>query len=300
MNLRLLTPVVAAGLLCTSAVLWGQDARERHVLVSISGRNDAPTTGLTADAFDVREDGKTVEVARVAAAPPPTHLALVFDDSGALGSLSVIQPLRESLKNIVTTVSKTMPQTQIALVGAGDPPIMRTPFTGDLAKFGPTIDQFSPRAQAGGSLMEAINMTLSDLQQRKAVRPVVLVFVAEDSAETARVKPNVIEAALKSSGASLWTLVYESQKRGDDMEVTQAMGDRSAVVSDIAKRSGGVERRMNSTQMIPTTFDRVMTLITSRYQVTYLRPAGATAAPRNFEVRSRKGGTVAAPRWAPQ
>ena len=39
-------------------------------------------------------------------------------------------------------------------------------------------------------------------------------------------------------------------------------------------------------------------MIGSRYEVTYRRPEGATGAPRNFEVRSRKGGTVAAPRWA--
>jgi len=43
-----------------------------------------------------------------------------------------------------------------------------------------------------------------------------------------------------------------------------------------------------------------MTMIGSRYEVTYLRPEGSTSAPKTFEVRSRKGGTVAAPRWAGQ
>ncbi len=300
MNFRFIAPVIAVALLGSTGLIARQDARERQVLVSVSGRNDAPTAGLPAEAFDVREDGKSMEVARVALAAPPSHLALVFDDSGALGSLSVIQPLRESLKQIVAAVSKAMPQTQVALIGGGDPPMMRTPFTADLAKFGPSIDQFSPRAQAGGGLLEAISMTLADLQQRKAERPVVIAFAAEDTTESARVKPNAIEAALKASGASLWALVYETQKRGDDLEITQAMGDRSAVLSDISRRSGGLERRMNSPQTVPQAFDRVMTLIASRYQVTYLRPAGATAPPRNFEVRSRKGGTVAAPRWAGQ
>jgi hypothetical protein len=277
-----------------------EDPRARQVLVSITGRNDLPTAGLTADAFDVREDGKTVQVTAVAAAPPPTHLALVFDDSGSLGSLGVIQSLREVLKNVAATVGKSMPGTQVALIGAADPPLMRMPFTPDLTKFGPIVDQFSPRAQAGGALLETINMTLGDLQQRKAARPVLIVFAAEDTTEGARVKPNVIEASLKASGASLWSLIYESRKTGDDMEVTQAMGDRSAVLSDIGKRSGGVERRLNSPQSLPQAFDRVLTMIASRYQVTYQRPAGATAAPKNFEVRSRKGGTVAAPRWAGQ
>jgi hypothetical protein len=193
-----------------------------------------------------------------------------------------------------------MPGTQVALVGAADPPMMRMPFTADMAKLGVIVEQFSPRAQAGGTLLEAIHMTLGDLQQRKAARSVVVVFAAEDTSESARVKPNAIEAALRASGASLWALVYESRKTGDDMEVTQSMGDRSAVLSDIGKRSGGVERRLNSPQSLAPAFERVLTMIASRYEVTYLRPAGSTSAPKNFEVRSRKGGTVAAPRWAGQ
>jgi hypothetical protein len=297
---RPITLGVAVALLSAPVLLARQDARERQVLVSITGRNDVPTTGLTAADFDVREDGKSVEVVRVAPAPPPSHLALVIDDSAALSSLGVVTSLRDALKAVIATVATSMKGTQVALVGTADPPLMRMAFTGDLSKADSVIEQFSPRSGAGGALLEALSLTLNDLQQRKATRPVVLVFLAEDSSENARVKPNVIEAALKAGGASLWTLAYESRKTGDDMEITQGMGDRSAVVSDINRRSGGVERRMNSPQSLAQAFSRMIAMIGSRYEVAYLRPAGATAAPRNFEVRSRKGGTVAAPRWAGQ
>jgi len=297
---RFVASAVAIALLSAPALLARQDARERQVLVSITGRNDVPTTGLTAADFDVREDGKSVEVVRVAPAPPPSHLALVIDDSGTLNSLGVVTSLREALKAVIATASTSMKGTQVALIGAADPPLMRMPFTADLSKAEAAIEQIGPRSGADGALLETLSMTLNDLQQRKAVHPVVVVFLAEDSSENGRVKPNAIEAALKASGASLWTLAYESRKTGDDMEITQSVGDRSAVVSDINRRSGGVERRMNSPQSLAQAFNRMITMIGSRYEVTYLRPAGATAAPRNFEVRSRKGGTVAAPRWAGQ
>ena len=297
---RFVASAVAIALLSAPTLLARQDARERQVLVSITGRNDVPTAGLTAADFDVREDGKSVEVARVAPAPPPSHLALVIDDSGALNSLGVVTSLREALKAVIATASTSMKGTEVALIGAADPPLMRMPFTADLSKASAMIEQLSPRSGGGGALLETLSMTLNDLQQRKAPRPVVLVFLAEDTTESARVKPNAIEAALRASGASLWTLSFESRTTGGDMEITQSMADRSAVVSDINRRSGGVERRMNSPQSLAQAFSRMITMIGSRYEVTYLRPAGATAAPKNFEVRSRKGGTVSAPRWAGQ
>ncbi len=297
----LIASAVALALLSGPPLLAArQDARERQVLVSITGRNDVPTAGLTAADFDVREDGKSVEVVKVAPAPPPSHLALVIDDSPTLGSQGLVQFVREALKGVVATAGTSMKGTQVALIGSADPPMMRMPFMADLSKAAAAIDQLSPRAGAGGALLETLSVTLGDLQQRKAARPVILVVLAEDSSENGRVKPNAIEASLKASGASLWTLSFESRQTGGDMEISQSMADRSAVASDISRRSGGAERRFNSPQSLAQAVSRMITMIGSRYEVTYLRPAGATAAPRNFEVRSRKGGTVAAPRWAGQ
>ena len=52
----------------------------------------------------------------------------------------------------------------------------------------------------------------------------------------------------------------------------------AAVVSDVSRRSGGAERRMNSPQSLAQAVSRMVTMIGARYEVTYLRPAGATAA----------------------
>jgi hypothetical protein len=296
---RLIAPVVALALVSAPALLARQDARERQVLVSITGRNDVPTTGLTAADFDVREDGKSVEVARVAPAPPPSHLALGLDDSGAVAGLGVVPALRESLKIVINAVANTMKGTEVAVIGGADPSMMRLAFTADLMQAVPVVNQFGPRPQAGGTLLEALGMTVADLQQRKAARPVVVMFSAEDSSEAARVRGNTLESAVRASGASLWAVVLQARTTGDALGLSNT-GDRAMVLADVTKRSGGGERRVTSPQGVTQAFERVMTMIGARYEVTYLRPAGAKEAPRNFEVRSRKGGTVAAPRWAGQ
>jgi hypothetical protein len=296
---RLVLSVAAVTLLSVPILSAPQDPRERQVFVSITGRNDAPTTGLTAEAFDVRYDGKSVEVVRVAPAPPPSHLALVLDDSGAVGGLGVVPALRESMKIAINMVANTMKGTEIAVIGGADPPMMRLAFTADLMQAVPVVNEFGPRPQAGGTLLEALSLTIADLQQRKAARPVVVLFSAEDSSEAARVRGNTLEGAVRTSGASLWAVVLQAKTTGDTLGLGNT-GDRAMVLADVTKRSGGVERRVNSPQGVTQAFERVMTMIQSRYEVTYLRPADAKGAPRNFEVRSRKGGTVSAPRWAPE
>jgi hypothetical protein len=294
---RFALSIMAVGVLASVGLIASQDARERQVLVSISGRDDAPTEGLTADAFDVRYDGKTVDVVRVAPAPPPSHLALVLDDSGAIGGLGVVPALRESMKIAINMVANRMKGTEVAVIGSADPPMMRLPFTAELMKAVPVVNEFGPRPQAGGTLLESLSLTIADLQQRKAARPVIVVFSAENSSEAARVRGNTLENALRESGASLWAVVFQARATGDELELSDS-GDRAMVLGEVTRRSGGLERRINSPQGLTQAFERVLTMIASRYDVTDLRPAGATGAPRNFEVRSRKGGTVAAPRWA--
>jgi hypothetical protein len=203
------------------------------------------------------------------------------------------------MKIAINAIANTMKGTEVAVVGGADPPMMRLAFTGDLMQAVPVVNEFGPRPQAGGTLLEALSLTIADLQQRKAARPVVVMFSAEDSSEAARVRGNTLEAAVRASGASLWAVVLQARTTGDTLGLSNT-GDRAMVLADITKRSGGGERRVNSPQGVTQAFERIMTMIGSRYEVTYRRPEGATGAPRNFEVRSRKGGTVAAPQWAPE
>jgi hypothetical protein len=160
---------------------------------------------------------------------------------------------------------------------------------------------------------------------------VIVAFLVEDNLEIAERKGEVAEAAVKNSKASLWSIVLQPQMRsnmgpaqeaeadlgrGDagrslgqitasmremaDAEDVNRLRDRGFVTGDVSRRSGGVERRAGSKQDIPRMFTRVLTMISSRYEVTYARPAGAPV-PKRFEVRLQgKSGTVAAPQWAAQ
>ncbi len=167
---------------------------------------------------------------------------------------------------------------------------------------------------------------------RNAPRPAIVAFLLEDNKEVAERKGEVVEAQVKASGASLWSIVLQPQMRsqmapvagdapaggfggrgGTDMslgDLTSMMNesasaedvnklrDRGYVMGDVSRRSGGVERRVGSKQDVGRMFTRVLTMISQRYAVTYARPAGAPV-PKKLEVRLQgKSGTVAAPQWA--
>jgi hypothetical protein len=292
--------VTSLALLCLPVLSARQDVRERQVLVSVTGPNDVFTAGLGPDAFDVREDGQSVEIVRVAPAPPPSHVALVFNDPGVFnafnwrGNEDRVLQLREALTAAIGAVATELNGTQVAIFVGADP---LPGFSADLAQAALAVSQLGPRAR--GTILDALSLALGELQKREASHPVVVMLRGEG--DPARVRRTTLEDSVRKAGASLWGVVLETR-------TTEAAPPWPAitplswgtVLSDVTRRSGGVERRVNSMPGVLAALERVIGMAASRYEVTYRRRAGASVAPRNLEVRLRTGGSVAGPRWASQ
>ena len=88
--------MTAIAVLAFSAVLVAQrEIAQRHVYVRVIDAKGAPVTTLTPADLVVREDDIAREIVRVAAAPPPTHLALLVDNTAEAQKL--LTELRGSL-----------------------------------------------------------------------------------------------------------------------------------------------------------------------------------------------------------
>ena len=78
------------GRLAVGAALAAQrEIAQRHVYVRVTDAKDAPVTTLTPADFVVREDDVAREIVRVGAAPPPTHLALLVDNTNEAQQLLI-------------------------------------------------------------------------------------------------------------------------------------------------------------------------------------------------------------------
>src|SRR5215467_5250677 len=58
-----------------------RETREKHLLVTATGKDDTPIKDLSAADLKLREDGVAREILKVAPASAPMQIALLVDDS---------------------------------------------------------------------------------------------------------------------------------------------------------------------------------------------------------------------------
>ncbi len=269
-----------------------RETRQQHVIVSVLDSSDAPVANLAAGDFVVREDGVAREVIGVATAAPPSHLALLVDDSQATDGLTV--DLRAGLTSFVNTVMGTSPAPAVRLATFGDRPTTRVEFSTTVGALHAGIDRIFARPGSGAMFMDAIVETCRDLRTRKAERPVIVAFVAEAGPEFSDQSERQIADVLRETGVTLWTVTLESRSGPGTSDGNR---QRAIVVGDVVRRSGGLNKPVLSKQGLDPAFQAVAKAITSRYDVTYGR-LESLVPPTKLDVSLRQGShRVLAPGW---
>lgn len=290
-GLGLVVPVTPGIGLAAGERVPQRQLRERSVVVSVTS-GDTPVTNLAATDFVVREDGLSREVVRVAPAPPPSHVALLVDDSVA--SQSSLQYLRSSLKLFVKAMAAASPAPQMSLMTFGERPTRRTDFTPNAEIIDRAVDRIFPITGSGAYFLEAILETTKHIALRTAERPVIVAFVAEDGPEFSNILQRDIAAALQKSGASLWTVVLQG---GTQSLASSAARERAMVLSEGTRDSGGLNKVVLTPQALDSSLTTLAQSILARHLVTYGRPE-SLIPPERVEVEVKRPGVrVHAARW---
>jgi hypothetical protein len=270
-----------------------RQSREQHAYVSVLGSNDAPIAAPPADAFAVREEGIAREVLRVTPAPPPSHLVLLVDDGQATDQLTL--DLRTALKSFVTALPPAGSGPVVRLATFGDRPTTRVEFTTTSDALLRSIAGLFPRPGAGGTFLEAIVDSCKAFKTRSATRPMIVAFVAESGIEYSNETHTRVSEALQSTGASLWSVVLQD-RNGQTM--SEANRERSIVLGDVSRRSGGFSKTVLSKQALDSAFTTMAAAIKGQVDVAYGRPE-SMIPPKKIEVTLRQGGQrVIASEWA--
>lgn len=284
--------LVAAATLAVPATAQ-REMRDRHVFVSVTDKNDAPVPGLTVKDFTVREDGVAREILKVEPAAAPMQIALLGDDSQALGPQ--VNEMRLALADFVKQMLAANPETTISVYSFGERSTVLSPFTADRAALQKAVDRFFPRPGGGAYMLDAILDAAKALKKREAPRGAIVAFTVESGVEFGTARADQITKALKDANASLWTIVLQGHSPQPTADEER---ERQLVLHDVATASGGGNKMELSKLGIAPGFAWVAAALTHAYDITYSRP-DALIPPTKLDVRAKPAGTSTwAPHWA--
>jgi len=149
---------------------------EQSLFVSVIRRGE-PVLDLTADEFVVEEDGERRDVLRIERAEEPMHVAILVDDSRGL--VQNLSHIRNGLNELLDALPEGQ---QIALLTFGGDQVRTiVDYTSDKGRLREEVTRYAAFSESSAYLMNALAGTAIDLDQRGALRPVIILITGEDA-----------------------------------------------------------------------------------------------------------------------
>lgn len=269
--------------------------KTRTLYASITDKAGVPAADLTAADITVREDNQSREIVSVKRAAAPMTVALLMDNSHVIQGMT--QELRIGMTNFVTTLLKQSPDSTISLATFGDRPTPLRDFTSSVAVLTKDTRSIFPVTGSGSYLLDAIIDATKALKKVDSPRKMIVAFVDENGEEFSNQNRQQVFEAAKASGASVWIVVLQGS--GPALETSEGR-DRSAVIGDLTRQSGGTALTILNKQGLPDKMIHVANLLANQFEITYGRP-DALIPPSKLELSvAKKNLTIAAPRWTGQ
>ena len=302
------TSSLCLAVVCSMASAWAQSPREaelargltRTVYVTVTDKEGAPVTDLTADDFVVKEGGKNRDVVAAALTSVPMRIAIIVDDNGTGIFRYAVANFIERLQDRAEFSLSTINVQQMKLVD----------FTANTGELTGAIGRLAarPAANDGGQLLEGIYDTAKDFQKRVARRPVIVALTVGGEEHSTVPAHHVIDE-LQKSGASLHVIAVNSsalrgtavaQKPGalleENMNLSEVLGDGST-------QSGGSRGEIVASAGIVAGLQQLAEELRTQYAVSFSRSDPPKSSDK-LNVSVKRGGlTVRAPvrlRRAPQ
>jgi hypothetical protein len=284
---RAVVGIVSAALVCLTVAPHAQQstrsARQRAVVVTVVDRDGKAITDIGPDQFTVREDGVAREVLGVGKPTDPMSVVLLIDTSDGIQPL--VPDIRKGLENFGKTMFDKQPGVSISTMSFGERPTLEADFATTSVGYQSGINKIFARTGSGSYFLEAITEAVKSLKKRQAARPVIVAFVSETSPEFSSQTRDQIAAVLKSVGAQLWVAVLE----GRGTNLSEEERNRSAVIGDVTKLSGGTSDMLLSRLAIAQKIGDIADRLTSQIVLTYSRPE-SLIPPERVEVAVKQDG----------
>jgi hypothetical protein len=221
----------------------------------------------------------------------PMALALLIDNSHITQAMT--QDLRIGMTAFVTSLLKASPDTTMSIATFGDRPTPVRDFTSSVAVLTKDTGRVFPVTGSGSYLLDAIIDATKALKKIDSPRKVIVAFVDESGEEFSNNARQQVFDAAKASGASVWIVVLQGS--GPATQTTEGR-DRSAVIGDLPRQSGGMTLTILNKQGLPDKMTHLADVLAHEFEITYGRP-DQLIPPSKLEVTVAKNLNIAAPRW---
>jgi VWFA-related protein len=247
-----------------------------------------PVTGLTAENFEIRDNGMRQQVRLVSLDAVPVTVLLVFDTSASVAG-EALGHLKAAGHAVLDGLR---PGEQAALVTFNQEVVVRVPPDADLARVREELDRI--RARAATALYDAAYVGFA-LPVRGTRSVIVLFSDGEDNsswleAEEVQAAAVRTDALLQVVGTTQSVDEVHRRLRGETPTGPEIRHVRSSRVDDlrrIAESTGGRFWQAERTEHLKDTFTRILGEMRTRYLLTYQPTGVERGGEHRLEVRLR-------------
>jgi hypothetical protein len=257
---------------------------ERDMFVTVLDRADKPVLTLGVPDFIVREDGRTREVLRARRATDVLDIALLVDNSQALGSQ--VNDVREALEAFI---ARMRPQAQISIIGLGDRPTIYADYSNNQEQLARGVGRIFPIQGAGAYTLDAVAEVVKGLAKRKADRSVVVVLWV-GGLEFSNLGYEPLLGDLMAAGTTLHVVVVGS-RTPVDIRTTEGR-NRELLFDRGTTDTGGRRENVLTSMAAKGAMERLADELLGQYRITFARP-DSLIPPEKTEVAVRPAGLKA-------
>jgi len=279
--LRLAPALIA---ILASAVPCSAQSVEREMFVSVLNQADEPVLTLGVPDFIVRDDGRVREVLRARRATDIIDIALLVDNSQALGS-----QVNDVRKGLEAFIARMRPQAQISIIGLGDRPTIYADFTNSEEQLARGVGRIFPIAGAGAYTLDAVSEVVKGFEKRKPARSAVVV-VWVGGREFGNEHYETLIEGLAAHGTALHVVAISDQLPPD--AETPEGRNRELLFDRGTTATGGRRANILTSMSMTSALERLAAELLGQYRITFARP-DALVPPDKTEVAVRPAGLTA-------
>ncbi len=208
--------------------------------VSVTDSNGRAVTNLKVTDFELRIDGKVVEISELARSEAPIRLAMLFDNSSSI--LIARDFERDAAVRFFRRVVR--PDKDLAaLFSVADYTRLEQPLTGDVSQLTRAIASFPP-PEGATALLDGIVKAAEYLRSTTGRRVIVIVSDGEDTYSELATTLEVVIKALQANDCQVYvvkTTDFENYKRtgirGGNANIRELTAERRMI--EITAQTGG-------------------------------------------------------------
>jgi Ca-activated chloride channel family protein len=267
--------------------------------VSVTDANGRAISNLRLSDFELKIDGKVVEIGELTRSDTPIRLAMLFDNS------SSVTVAREFEKNAAVRFFRRVirpDKDKAALFSVADYTKLEQSLTSDVSALTQSIEMFPP-PKGATALLDGIVEVAEYLKSANGRRVVVIVSDGEDTYSDLKTTLEGVVKALQSSDCQVYvvkTKEFENYKRtgvrGGNANIRALTAERRMI--ELAQQTGGAVYSPIDDDELTQAFDRIAAELSQQYVLSYYPDSEAETSAEfrtiTVNVKNRTGMTVRA------